>query len=52
MIEPLLGELAESLNVHDRTVKIGFMLYELLTTSGYNDVEIADIAKAMTDIVS
>jgi hypothetical protein len=24
MIEPLLGELAESLVVHDRTVKIGY----------------------------
>jgi len=52
MIEPLLGELAESLSVHDRTVKIGFMLYELLSTAGYDDEEILEVANAMVDIVS
>lgn len=52
MIEPMLGDLAESLSVHDRTVKIGFMFYELLNKAGYDDAEIADVAKAMKDIVS
>jgi hypothetical protein len=52
MIEPLLGELEESLTVHDRTVKIGFMIYELLRTAGYDDEEIAEVANAMVDIVS
>jgi hypothetical protein len=52
MIEPMLGELAESLRVHDRTVKIGFMLYELLNKAGYDDAELADVAKVMKDIVS
>jgi hypothetical protein len=52
MIEPMLGELAESLRVHDRTVKIGFMLYELLNKAGYVDTEIADVSKVMKDIVS
>jgi hypothetical protein len=52
MIEPLLGELAESLTTHDRTVKIGFMLYELLTKAGYDDEEVAEVANAMVDIVS
>jgi hypothetical protein len=52
LIEPLLGEIAESLGVHDRTVKIGFMLYELLNKAGYDDEEIAEIASAMEDIVS
>lgn len=52
MIEPLLGELGESLSVHDRTVKIGFMLYELLSKSGYDDEEIHEVADAMVDIVS
>jgi hypothetical protein len=52
MIEPMLGELAESLRVHDRTVKIGFMLYELLNKAGYDDTELADVAKVMKDIVS
>ena len=52
MIEPLLSELEESLEVHDRTVKIGFMLYELLSKAGYDDEEIAEVANAMVDIVS
>ena len=52
MIEPLLGELAESLSVHDRTVKVGFMFYELLNKAGYDDEEIAEVANAMIDIVS
>lgn len=52
MLEPLLSELEESLSVHDRTVKIGFMLYEILTTAGYDDEEIAETANAMVDIVS
>ena len=52
MIEPLLGEIAESLSVHDRTVKIGFMLYELLSKAGYDDEEILEVANAMVDIVS
>jgi hypothetical protein len=52
MIEPLLSELEESLSVHDRTVKIGFMLYELLSKAGYDDEEIAEVAQAMEDIVS
>jgi hypothetical protein len=52
MIEPLLSELAESLSTHDRTIKIGFMLYELLSKSGYDDEEIAEVANAMEDIVS
>lgn len=52
MIEPLLSDLEESLSTHDRTVKIGFMLYELLTAAGYDDEEISDVANAMIDIVS
>lgn len=52
MIEPLLGEIAESLGVHDRTVKIGFMLYELLSKAGYEDEEILEVANSMVDIVS
>jgi hypothetical protein len=52
MIEPLLGEIAESLSVHERTVKIGFMLYELLSKAGYDDEEILEVANAMVDIVS
>lgn len=52
MLEPLLGELAESLNAHDRTVKVAFMLYEILNKSGYDDEEIAEVANAMVDIVS
>jgi hypothetical protein len=52
MLEPLLGELAESLTVHDRTVKIGFMLYELMNKAGYDDDEIAEVANAIVDIVS
>jgi hypothetical protein len=52
MIEPLLSELAESLSVHDRTVKIGFMIYELLNNAGYDDEEIHDVATAIVDIVS
>lgn len=52
MIEPLLVELEESLSIHDRTVKIGFMLYELLSKAGYDDEEIHEVASAMEDIVS
>lgn len=52
MLEPLLGEIAESLSVHDRTVKIGFMLYELLNKAGYDDEEIHEVADTMVDIVS
>jgi hypothetical protein len=52
MIEPLLSELEESLEVHDRTIKIGFMLYELLSKAGYTDEEISEVAQAMEDIVS
>jgi hypothetical protein len=52
MLEPLLGEISESLGVHDRTVKIGFMLYELLNKAGYDDEEIHEVADAMVDIVS
>ncbi len=52
MIEPLLGEIAESLSVHDRTVKIGFMFYDLLGKAGYDDEEILEVANAMVDIVS
>jgi len=52
MIEPILSELEESLAMHDRTVKIAFMFYELLSTSGYDDSEIAEVAHAMEDIVS
>lgn len=52
MIEPLLGEIAESLSVHDRTVKVGFMFYELLSKAGYDDEEIHEVADAMIDIVS
>jgi len=52
MVEPLLSEIEESLAVHDRTVKIGFMLYELLTKAGYDDDEISEVANAMEDIVS
>lgn len=52
MIDPLLSELGESLSVHDRTAKIGFMLYEVLTKAGYDDKEIAEVADAMVDIVS
>lgn len=52
MIEPLLCEIEESLAVHDRTGKIGFMLYELLRTSGYDDAEIAEVGHAIVDIVS
>jgi len=52
MIEPLLGDIAESLSTHDRTVKIGFMFYELLSKAGYDDEEIAEVANAMVDIVS
>jgi hypothetical protein len=52
MIEPLLSELEESLSTHDRTVKIGFMLYELLSKAGYDDDEIHEVADAMVDIVS
>jgi len=48
----LLSELEESLSTHDRTVKIGFMLYELLTKAGYDDDEIRGVANAMLDIVS
>jgi hypothetical protein len=51
MIEPILSELEESLSVHDRTVKIGFMIYELLSTAGYSDVEIAEVGSAVVDIV-
>jgi hypothetical protein len=52
LIEPLLGEIAESLGVHDRTVKVGFMLYELLSKAGYDDDEIHEVADAMIDIVN
>jgi hypothetical protein len=52
MIEPLLSELEESLSTHDRTVKIGFMIYELLMKAGYDDEEISEVANAMVDIVS
>jgi hypothetical protein len=52
LIEPLLGEIAESLAVHDRTVKVGFMLYELLSKAGYDDEEIHEVADAIVDIVS
>ena len=52
MIEPLLGDIEESLSVHDRTVKIGFMIYELLAKAGYDDDEIHEVATAMIDIVS
>jgi hypothetical protein len=52
MIEPLLTELEESLSIHDRTVKVGFMLYELLSKAGYDDEEIHEVANAMVDIVS
>jgi hypothetical protein len=52
MIEPLLGELAEALDSHDRTVKVGFMFYELLNKAGYDDEEISEVANAMIDIVN
>ncbi len=52
MLEPLLGEIEESLSMHDRNVKIGFMLYELLSDNGYDDEEIQEVAEAMVDIVS
>lgn len=51
-MEPLLSELEESLSTHDRSVKIGFMLYELLAKAGYDDEEIHEVADAMVDIVS
>jgi len=46
LIEPLLGEITESISVHDRTVKIGFMLYELLHKAGYDDEEISEVANS------
>jgi len=52
LIEPLLSELEESLEIHDRPIKIGFMLYELLSKAGYDDEGIAMVASAMDDIVS
>jgi hypothetical protein len=53
MIEPLLAELEECLTTHDRTVKIGFMIYELLTAAGYDDEEIIEVASAIVvDIAS
>jgi len=52
MIEPMLSELEESLAVHDRTTKIGFMIYELLSKAGYDDEEIAEVGSAIMDIVS
>jgi hypothetical protein len=52
MIEPLLSELEESLTVHGRTVKIGFMIYELLSKAGYDDDEIAEVGNAIVDIMS
>jgi hypothetical protein len=51
MIEPLLSEFEESLSVHDRTIKIGFMIYELLSKAGYDDEEIHEVATAIEDIV-
>jgi hypothetical protein len=51
MIEPILSDLEESLTVHDRTVKIGFMIYELLSTAGYDDDEIVEVGSAILDIV-
>jgi hypothetical protein len=35
----MLGEIAESLDVLNRTVKFGFMLYELLSKADYDDEE-------------
>lgn len=52
MIGPILSELEESLTMHDRTVKIGFMIYELLNKAGYDDEEIAEVAHAIEDIVN
>lgn len=51
-LEPFLNELEEALSTHERTVKIGFMLYELLTKAGYDDDQIHEVADAMVDIVS
>jgi hypothetical protein len=52
MAESMIDELVESLIVHDSTDKIGFMLYEFLFASGYNNDEIREISYAMSDIVS
>jgi hypothetical protein len=53
MIEPLLLEqLTDSLTIHERTAKIGFMFYEILLEAGYDDDEILEVADSMRDIVS
>ena len=52
MIQPIITELEESLSVHDRTVKVGFLVYELLSEAGYSDEEIEEVAHAIQDIVS
>jgi hypothetical protein len=52
MKEEQVTALAEALSSHERTVKLGFMIYEILSAAGYEDEDIHEIADSMIDIVS
>lgn len=51
-MEVLLQQLQESLLTHGRPVQIAFHVYEILSEAGYSDELIAEVAEALTDIVS